>query len=109
MPELDFDRDFQSFVAGQQGSAIKEIYEIIPSLSQEQMQIFNSLIYFCDKWGLGDLQSYLDAYRQMMLKNKNLGALASFNMKNLLKAYTQEELIRGIKVSTNRMEGGDAK
>ena len=102
---LDFDKEFESFVAGDTGSAIKEIHRIIPSMTQEQMQIYSSLVYYADKWQLEDLKQFLTAYNSMTTKNKNLGMLSSFNMKNLLKAYTQDELIRGIKVQNNVNQG----
>lgn len=103
--QLDFDRDFESFVTGDTGSAIKDIHKIIPSMSQEQMQIYNTLVYYAKKWELEDLTEYLNAYKEMTSKNKNLGMLSSFNMKNLLKAYTQDELIRGIKVNSQMNQG----
>ena len=103
--QLDFDRDFESFVTGENGSAITDIHRIIPSMSQEQMQTYNSLVYYARKWGLEDLKEYLDAYKEMTGVNKNLGMLSSFNMKNLLKAYTQDELIRGIKVNSTMNQG----
>jgi len=103
--ELDFDKDFQEFMIPGGGSAIKDIYDIIPSLSQEQMQVFNTLMYYTKKWELPDLREYLENYLMMMRGNKNLGMLSSFNMRNLLKAYTQDELIRGIKVNSNTGAG----
>jgi len=106
---LDFDKEFESFIAGgQTSSAIKEIHQIIPCMTKEQMKLYSMLRYYAAKWQLDDLINYLDTYKEMMQTNKNLGMLSSFNMKNLLKAYTQDELIRGIKVQ-NTMNSGEVK
>lgn len=47
-----------------------------------------------------DLKELVEDYLKNVSKNKNLNFLSSMNVKNLLKAYTQEELIKGIKIST---------
>lgn len=105
--ELDFDKEFNEFVSSGDGSAIKDIYEIIPSISQEQMQIVHTLEYYIEKWNLSELKKFLGEYKKTSSKNKNLGFLSSMNMKSLLKAYTQDELIRGIKISSQKSQEGD--
>ena len=102
---LDFDKDFQEFVTGNSGSAIKEIYEVIPTLSQGQQQVINLLSYYIAKYDLNELKQYLDEYGKMIRKNKNLSFVRSLNFKNLLKAYSMEEYIRGIKVQTQNIKG----
>lgn len=104
---LDFDRDFAEFVQNDGRSVITEIHTIIPTLSPEQQQVLSSLIFFCQKYDLSELKSFIDNYGKMASKNKNLNFVRSFNFKNLLKAYSMEEYMRGIKVSTqNNIQGG---
>lgn len=100
MSKLDFDELFSSFVSGGEGSAIKDIYNIIPSLSPEQIQIINTLSYYADKWSLSETKAFIDSYIQSVKQNKSLGFVKSNQAKALLKAYTQDELIRGVKVNS---------
>jgi len=100
MPNIDFDEVFSSFIGTGESSSILDIYKIIPSASQEQMKIINSLEFYIKRWDLDDLKSFLEDYKKYMNKNKNLNFLSSMNMKSLLKAHTQDELIRGIKVNS---------
>ncbi|NLK93378.1 MAG: hypothetical protein GX273_09710 [Bacteroidales bacterium] len=99
---LDFEEQFSKFVNNGQGSAIKDIYEIIPSLNNEQIRIINALNYYVKKYDLIEVSEMLKEYTKFIIKNKNLGFLSSMNMKNLLKAYTQEELVKGIKINTQQ-------
>lgn len=106
MGVADFDKDFEAFVTtGNGNTAIKDIYEVIPAMSEEQMKTVNTLLYYCTKWGLTDVENFIIEYCKKTKENKNLGFLSSLNMKNLLKAYTQDELIRGIRVNNNSMSG----
>lgn len=100
MPKLDFDDMFSSFVSGGEGSAIRDIYNIIPSLSPEQMQVINTLNYYADKWELSETRAFVDSYLKSVKDNKSLGFVKSNQAKALLKAYTQDELIRGVKVNS---------
>lgn len=96
---IDFDREFENFIGTTGNSAIKDIYNIIPALSQEQLLILDSLMFYSNKYNIDEFKEFVNEYKRNMIKNKNLGFLRSMNMKNLLKAYTQDELIRGIKVN----------
>ncbi|PNT90890.1 hypothetical protein CDQ83_13695 [Clostridium thermosuccinogenes] len=97
---IDFEQEFSKFVSSGEGSAIKDIYNIIPSLSTSQIKILNALSYYIKKYDLQDLKELVEDYLKNVSKNKNLNFLSSMNVKNLLKAYTQEELIKGIKINT---------
>jgi len=97
---IDFEQEFAKFVSGGDSSAIKDIYAIIPSMNNTQIKILNTLNYYVKKYDLLDLKEVLEDYIKSIVKNKNLNLMSSMNVKNLLKAYTQEELIKGIKVST---------
>lgn len=105
MPEIDFDSKFSSFINVGGSNAILDIYSIIPALTQQQIQICNTLQYYIDKYGLDDLRGFWQNYYRDMSKSKNLNFLSSMNMKNLLKAYTQEALITGIKVNSSLKQG----
>lgn len=104
MPGIDFEAEFAKFVnSGQQGSAIRDIYDIIPAITNSQMKVINNLMYYVEKYDLILLKKQVDLFLKFVTKNKNLSFISSMNMKNLLKAYTQEELVKGIKVqSINR-------
>ena len=104
MPGIDFEAEFAKFVnSGQQGSAIKDIYDIIPALKNDQIKIINNIMYYVEKYELNLLREQIENFLKFAVKNKNLSFMSSMNMKNLLKAYTQEELVQGIKVqSINR-------
>jgi hypothetical protein len=97
---IDFEQEFSKFVSGGDSSAIKDIYAIIPAMSNTQIKIINTLNYYIKKYDLMDLKEVLEDYLRSIVKNKNLNLMSSMNVKNLLKAYTQEELIKGIKVNT---------
>lgn len=100
MPEIDYDKEFSNFVTGGEGSAIKDIYNIIPSLSPEQIQVVNTLKYYSGKWCLAGIDKFVDSYLLSVKENKSLGFVKSNQAKSLLKAYTQDELIRGVKVNS---------
>lgn len=104
MAGIDFEAEFAKFVNnGQQGSAIKDIYDIIPALKNDQIKIINNIMYYAEKYELNLLKKQVENFLKFVVKNKNLSFMSSMNMKNLLKAYTQEELVKGIKVqSINR-------
>lgn len=96
---LDFDKEMSKFV-NSDSSAIKEIYQIIPTLNSGQIRVINMLKYYIEKWDLQDLRSVLADYLVTIKANKNLNFFSSMTVKNLLKAYTAEEMIKGIKVQS---------
>lgn len=105
---LDYNNIFDNFMGSGQGSAIQDIYNIIPTLSDEQIQILNSLEMFAAKYDLKEVHTFVSAYKIDKSKNRNLGFVNSMNVQNLLRAYTTDELIRGIKIqaqNTNNSGG----
>lgn len=99
---IDFEKEFEAFcINSNDNNTIKEIYNIIPYLDDDQMKVLHSLIYFIEKYDLKDLEKFVINYQSHMKKNKNMNFFSSMNFKNLLKAYTQEELIRGIKINSS--------
>lgn len=103
--KIDFDAEFEKFMGTGQGSAIKDIYEIIPALSQEQQEIVDCVKFYAKKYDQADLEEFMESYVRNMRQNKNLSFLSSMNMKSLFKAYTMEELVKGIKVSSMNNTG----
>lgn len=94
---VDLELEFQKFASGaSEGSAIKDIYNIIPSLNKNQIMICSQLMYFIRKYNDDSLRSMLEDFLKSSKENKSLGFLSSMTAKNFLKAYTQEELIKGI-------------
>jgi len=97
---IDFEHEFSKFVNSGDGSAIQDIYKIIPAIGNEQIKILNTLNYYIKKYDLEELREVVQEYVKSMTINKNLSFMKSMNVRNLLKAYTQEELIKGIRVSS---------
>ena len=95
---LDFEKEFSNFTGGSNGSSIKEIYTLIPSLSQEQIEIIMQLKYLINEYELDILQNMIIEYITIQKQNKNLSFLKNTTLKNLMRAYTQEEFIRGVKI-----------
>lgn len=103
--KIDFDAEFEKFMGTGQSSAIKDIYEIIPYLSQEQLETINVLKFYSERYELEDIKQFIELYLVSMKSNKNLSFLSSMNMKSLMKAYTMEELVKGIKVNSTNNTG----
>jgi len=101
---LDFEKEFSEFLTTNQNNAISQIYNIIPTLTQEKISIVLLMKYYINKYELKNLENILNNLIEISKKNKNLNFISSFNVKNLLKAYTQDELIRGIKINSQTGE-----
>jgi type III secretory pathway component EscR len=99
--EVDFMNLVENFTTGNSSNdAIKSIYDIIPTLSQEQTGLLMQMQYFINKYSLDDVKNTLEELLQRMYTNKNLNFLSSNTLKSLLKAYTQSELVRGINITS---------
>jgi hypothetical protein len=104
------DIDFQAMLAemgapAEQGNPIKTIYEIIPTLDHVQQHLLFQATYFIDKYDLQDVRSVFDRFLVIMRENKPLTFMGSKNLQNLLSAYTQNELVRGVKIQNNNNNG----
>lgn len=100
MAELDFQAILDGMVGGQSNSdPIRSIYDILPTYDSEQQLLLFQAYYFIEKYDLQDMRAMFENFGGVMRKNKNLGLLSSKTLQNLLSAYTQNELVRGIKVS----------
>lgn len=100
MQELDLSKMFDSMsVAVDSGNnPIKAIYDIIPTLDPTQQRMLFSLQFFIDKWHLDHLQDMINNYQAVLYNNKNLGFFGSKSLRDLLSAYSQSDLIRGINI-----------
>lgn len=96
--DIDFDRLFSGMAAGGSSNPIKAIHEILPTYDNVQMQLRFQAQYYINKWDLEDAREVFREIDHIMGENKNLTMLQSKNMQALLAAYTQTELVRGIKV-----------
>ena len=102
MANIDFQAILDGMVAGNvSNDPIRSIYDILPTYDQEQQLILFQATYFIEKYDLEAMRAMFDLCFRLMSKNKNLGLLSSRNLQNLLSAYTQNELMRGVKVSKN--------
>ena len=105
MSNVDFDKEFQDFMTvGGEGSAITDIYKIIPALTNDQMKIVNTLNFYIKRYELDDLKQFVEDYLRSQKNNKDLGFTKSMNMKSLLKAYTMEEHLKGISYNSSRKD-----
>lgn len=100
MAEIDFQAILDSMsVGGGASDPIKSIYNIIPTYDAVQQHLLFQAFYFIEKYELDDMRRMFENFGDVMAKNKNLSFMSSQNLKHLLAAYTQNELVRGIKVS----------
>ena len=103
--------DFQSLMSGfsapvDTGDPIKSIYGIIPYMDSTQMHLKFQLMYFIEKYDLSESRKVFEDIDKQLQNNKNINFFSSQNLKALLSAYTQNELVRGIKVNTLNENGG---
>jgi hypothetical protein len=107
MANVDYDKVFDKFMSTNGSSAIKEIYGMLPALSSDKILILNSLNMIADKYNCEELSLFCLDYVQKCSVNKPLSFLNSFSIKNFLKAYTTDEMLRGIKIQSNINSGGE--
>jgi hypothetical protein len=99
---IDFDKAFDEYTSsGSSSSVVNAIHEIIPSLDDKQQQILLVLNYYVKKYDLPELNEFIENFKEMMRKNKNLNFLRSMNFKSILKAWSLEEQVKGIRISSN--------
>ncbi len=103
--------DFQSLMSGfsapvDTGDPIKSIYGIIPYMDSTQMHLKFQLMCFIEKYDLSEWRKVFEDIDKQLQNNKNINFFSSQNLKALLSAYTQNELVRGIKVNTLNENGG---
>lgn len=101
MAEIDFQKVLDGMSGGGISSdPIRTIYGILPIYDESQQQIISLCNYYIDKYKLDEMRAMFDKFEEIMSTNKNLGMMSSKVLQNLLSAYTQNEYLRGIKVST---------
>lgn len=104
--ELDFDKLLGSPVlTSGEGDPIKSIYDIIPSYDNTQMHLKFQIMYFVEKYDLKEWRSVFEMIDMQLKANKNITFFNQSTLKNLLSAYTQNELVRGIKVQSINSNG----
>lgn len=107
MANVDYDKIFDGFMSSSSNSAIKDIYSMIPVLTPDKIMILNGLLLIADKYDCKELKAFVSDYVSKCDVNKPLGFINSFSIKNFLKAYTTDEMLRGIKIQSNINSGGD--
>lgn len=102
MAEIDFQDILDDMtVSDKPADPIQSIYKIIPQFDSCQISIMFQASYFIEKWGLEDLRALFNDISVLMKDNKSLGFMSSKTLKDLLAAYTQNEMIRGVSVRSN--------
>lgn len=101
MADIDFQKILDGMSSGNMSNdPIRTIYNILPTFDDTQQQLLFQAFYYIEKYDLEDIRAMFTNFEGVMSKNKNLGLLSSKVLQNLLSAYTQNEYLRGIKVST---------
>ncbi|MCR5189773.1 MAG: hypothetical protein K6C97_12635 [Treponema sp.] len=99
MSDFDFKAMFSSMGQDSSGSnAVETIYRIIPTCDHVQQHLLFQANYFIDKYDLEDCRALFEQTLRVMERNKPLGFMSSRNLQSLLAAYTQNELVRGVKI-----------
>ena len=88
-------------VSGEPQDPIQSIYKIIPNFDSVQLDSIFKLNYFVIKWELDDISKMLEFIIALMKENKSLGFMSSKTLKDLLNAYTLNDMMRGVSVRTN--------
>lgn len=102
---IDFDKEFNMFVGNSSDSSVvSAIYNVIPTLSLAQQQIVLGLMYYAEKYDVEELRIFVKNYLKLVSENKNLNFLRSMNFRALLKAWSLEEQIKGIRVNTSQIQ-----
>lgn len=106
---IDFQQALDDFsLGGSNSDPISAIYDIIPTYSMYQQKLLFVTKYFVAKYDLDDIAALINEMQKLYCKNKNLGMLQTRSLQNLLASYTQNEMIRGIKVNAyNNNNGGE--
>lgn len=105
---VDFDKEFSLFVGSSgDSSVVSAIYNVIPSLSLNQQQIVLALMYYAEKYDVEELRIFIKSYFKLVSENKDLNFLRSMNFKALLKAWSLEEQVKGIRVTSSQVQDVD--
>lgn len=103
--DIDLSKMFDSMSTSVNGdNPIKAIYDIVPTYDSEQQKMLFSMQFLIDKWELTHIQEMLNHFDLILANNKNLSFFGSRNLQNMLGAYTQTELIRGINIRSGKTE-----
>lgn len=102
---IDFDKEFSLFVGNSSDSSVvSTIYNVIPTLSLTQQQVVLALMYYAEKYDVEELRVFVKNYLKLVSENKNLNFLRSMNFRALLKAWSLEEQIKGIRVNSSQIQ-----
>lgn len=106
--DIDLSKMFDSMSSniGDDSNPIKAIYDIVPTYDSEQQKMLFMYQFMIDKWELTHLQSMFDHFDSILSNNKNLSFFGSKNLQNMLGAYTQTELVRGINIRSKEPNEG---
>lgn len=103
---IDFSKMMDEFIISGSGSesSIKQIYDIIPTFSQEQIKVLSALRFFIVKYNLKDLQEIIDFILSYQTKNKSMSFWEHNSVKQMLKTSSLEELVKGVKPQIQHLE-----
>ncbi len=103
--QLDLSKMFDEFFAGgDSSSAVKEVYNIIPTFKQEQLNIMVAYMYYAEIYDLDHVREFIKQIEMMQSKNKNLGFFQTGTAKGLLKAYTLEDMMGRVKPQVSHVD-----
>ncbi len=102
---IDFAKMFDEFFTGSEpNSAVREVYNIIPTFTQEQLNIICAYMYFAEKYDLQHIRDFIDQVIKLQSENKNLSFFQNNVAGKLLKAYTLEEMMGRVKPQVAHVE-----
>ena len=102
---LDFAKMFDEFfTGGDSTSAVKEVYNIIPTFRQEQLNILAAYWYYAEKYDLEHIREFIKHIIQLQEENKNLSFFQTSTASKLLKAYTLEDMMGRVKPQISHVE-----
>lgn len=97
--EQDFDSFFSAFNSNSSGGSIKQLYDIMPSLTAQEIKVISDGLFFCERYQLDDVKLFLENIVSNKKRNRSLGMMPSF--KSFLKYMTLDEKVKSVKVSAN--------
>lgn len=106
MPKIDLTDAFEEFFVGggENTNSVREVYNIIPTFNQEQLNIITAYSYYAEKYDLDHIRKFLDSVMKLQGQNKNLSFFDKQSANRLLRAYTVDELLGRIKPSISHVD-----
>lgn len=105
MAAIDFGKIFGEFFTGSNStSAVKQVYDIIPTFSQQQLNVLVAYQYYAEKYELENVFKFIEKVVELQAKNKNISFFQGNTATKLLRAYTVDDMLGRIKPQVAHVE-----